>query len=455
VVILPSRTDVTLDPRLQTEQGSIGLTTRQEGLTAMVQSNAVLQQVLAEAGQALPPEQRSRERLRGMMETEISGDLIRVNVRHSDPQVATEIANSLVQHYERHVNDVYRRNYLAEGNTAAQVAQAREAYEAEQQALEAFVAEDRAPVLQREIETRQALLESYQETLVNVQTNPLSSRQALLQSYYTELREIERALADAAALRAQVAADTGSPVGNVGNTLALILLRSRVLGGESDSVDGQDSSTSAGNSMILQLDLSGVSAETIRPADVDSLISVLEERRRAAEGRIEALVNAVNAGEGAAEATVPAESQLLRRISELEAEIATLQGEVEALTAERRELEQARDQAWDTYQLLVGRQTEEEIASGAGDAQVHVADTAIVPTQPEPRGLLLNTVLAAVVAAMAAVGIVLLSEWWTAGDTALWPAEGPATAEPPSAAEEPAAEPGTPHAPGAPRRQPS
>lgn len=476
IAMLRSRTEVEFDPRIRTlsdyELANAGISARQDALMALVTGNQVVQRVLDDIGEHLDADERNIKNLREMVETETAGDLININVQHEDPEVAALIANSWAKHYEQYVNSVYSSSPVIGSNVADQVAAAEQHYNETQQTLEAFTAEEQILMLEREIASREAQLQSFRQALMRIQVIPTDTNQALLRDYYRELQQVENWLVDATSLREQVAHDSNSAAAELGNTVALLMLRARIFGTESNSLTtdsivaaernraetqsqnqtpvipaaGNQAATS-GPAVTLQLDLSNPPESSVSTADVDAMIEILEQRREDAQARIDSLVGAINSGAAPSELS-STESEVLGQVTTLEAEIAALQSEVEAQTATRRELEQARDRAWDTYQVLVGRQVEQEIISESPAAEVRIADTAIVPTEPVSRGLLQNTALAGLAAFMLSVGAIIAWDWWKSGEVE-FPERGraevsPEAAEPDDAghAEVPSAAPG-------------
>jgi uncharacterized protein involved in exopolysaccharide biosynthesis len=166
----------------------------------------------------------------------------------------------------------------------------------------------------------------------------------------------------------------------------------------------------------LQIDVAAAPEFGIREADVTALIQVLEKRREATQARIDALEAGLTAPEDSGEEEEGAETPLEARIAALDDEIAALRSELEAKNAEQRELVQTRDRAWETYQVLLGKQVEENITAGAATAEVRLADTAVVPEYPQSRGVILNTLLAGIVGFMVVAGFVLALDWWYAGE---------------------------------------
>lgn len=461
IAMLRSRTEVEFDSRIRTlsdyELANAGITARQDALIALVTGNQVVQLVLNDVGEHLAPEERSINFLREIVSAETAGDLINIDVQHEDPETAALIANSWAEHYEQYVNGVYSSSPVVGSNVADQVAAAEQRYNEAQQALEAFTAEEEILTLEREIQRREAQLQSISQTLTRIQVIPSDTSQALLRDYYRELQLIDSWLADANSLREQVAHDSNSAAAELGNTVALIMLRTRIFGTASNSVttdsivaaernraetQGQaqpppvpvtgNQEATTNPAVTLQLDLSSPPESTVSTADVDAVIAVLEQRREDAQARINSLVDSINSGTVSSEVS-STESGLLGQVNTLEAEIAALESEVEAQTARRRELEQARDRTWDTYQVLVGRQVEQEIVSESPAAEVRIADTAVVPTEPVSRGLMQNTALAGLAALMLSVGAIITWDWWKSGEVAY--AEQGVAEVPPDAAE--------------------
>ncbi len=460
VAMLRSRTEVEFDSRIRTlsdfQLSSAGLTGRQDALVALVTGNQVVQQVLNDVSGQLHPDDRTMKALRDMVHTETVGDLININIRHEDPEIAALIANSWAENYAQVVNDIYSSSPVIGSDVAGQVAAAEQRYQDAQQALEAFIGEEQVRTLEREISARTALLESYQQTLMRIGVAPSDKSELLLIDYYRELQQVENWLAAANSLREQVSRDANSPAAELGNTIALLTLRTKIFSGGSDpALPGEivaATQTQAGSAaasapqspqiregasapaLVLQLDVSNVAEATIDESDVDAVISVLEQRREDTQARIEALVDEINSGALAGQTPAAASPQLLAQVLTLEQEIAALNSELEGQGAKRRELLRARDRAWDTYQVLVGRQVEQEIVSESPAAEVRLADAAIVPTEPVSRGLLRNTALAALAALTLSVGAIIAWDWWQRGDEDL------AAAHP----VEPAAAPGRP-----------
>lgn len=411
--VVRSRTDISLDERIETlDDYQLGggrlIEDRMTALVTLANSNEVMQAVLADVGDRLAPENRNLRALRGMVSVELAGDIIAFSVRHREPEVAALVANSVTEAYVAHVNRVYGASEDNVANISAQVEVAKARYDAAQEALQDHLADERQSTLsltlERELNIKRALLDSYQQSRVAIETSDATASSELLTNMYTELKQIEIWLADAQTLREQVGTNSGSFASRLGDTLALLMLRSRVYGG-----DGP---------LELQMDLANSEIGSVSAADVDSLITALQARREATEARIEALTATLGSDEAGAAASE--EQPLRQRIDTLTNEIieleSQLQTELATRDADRRELEAARDRAWETYQALTSQLVEAEIKAQSSNTEVRVADVALVPEGPLGSGIMTNTLLAAIVAAMFAVGAILFLDWWAAGE---------------------------------------
>jgi uncharacterized protein involved in exopolysaccharide biosynthesis len=340
-------------------------------------------------------EQLSAQALRGMVSAESLGDLIRIKVRHQDPNSAALIANAWARGYVRHINSVYGAGNQLGDTFVAQVASAKETYETAQAAVEAFVGNNRLDALQREIAARQGLLQVYQGAVDQARTLPasleISTQQQMLTDYHQDLLDIERALADLQALRTQLETGTASGVVDIGNALAMISLQNRGLGGSSTLP------------VQVQMDLAAGEIEKVNPSDVDALIKVLETHRQDTQAHIDALVSDLVAEVPSEEASDTA-NPLTSRIDQLNAEILSLQEELSVQQAQQRELNQTRDLAWDTYQTLLQKQAELGISSQISETEVRLASTAVTPRRPIAVRRSFNTVAGGMVGLM--IGVV-------------------------------------------------
>jgi uncharacterized protein involved in exopolysaccharide biosynthesis len=423
--VVRTRTDISLDSRIETlEDYQLGggrlIEDRMAALIALADSNAVMRSVLDDVGDQLAPEARTLGAVRGMSDVELKGDIIAFSVRHEDPELAAVVANSLTQAYVDHVNRIYGASEDNVENITAQVEVARQRYDGAQQELQAYLADERMSTLsltlERELNIKRALLNSYQQSRVAIETSDASASSELLTNLYTELKQLDTWLADADTLREQVRSNSDTFAARLGDTLALLMLRSRVYGG---------------GPLEVQLDLANTELDSIGTADVDNLITALETRRQVTEERIQALSETLGSDE--ASGVVLDEQPLLQRIETLTSEIIDLESRLESelatREADRRELEATRDRAWEAYQALTSQLVEAEIQAESSNTEVRVADVALAPEQPLGSGRLMNAALAAIVGVMLVAGVVVFVDWWSAEEDVVPPEWAGATVQ--------------------------
>lgn len=406
VAIVRERTDVSFNTSIETQEDALGsrdVRSRQEGLVALVKSNDIAVQVLAEIGPDLDVENRNVPSLLGMVEAANTGDLIIIKAQHTDRETAARIANLWAQTYEKHVNALYASGTRTDQTViAAQVAAAASEYEAAKADLEAFIADNRITFLQNEIAAQEELLVSYQAARNKIQSNPIdfqvNTRQEVLVNYYADLGNIELWLTDAQALREQVLAGDGSTAAQIGNALALISLRNRIFGGSEETV-------------ILQLDLAEGALDPVQVADVDAMIAVLEAGREETLAQIETFSLSFASVEPE-ELVIGDDHPISQRIMELNENILSLRAEMSSQSAKQQELVQARDLAWETYLALTKKQKEVEIAAQSTGTEVRLASSSAVPAVPTRTSGFLLAVVAFIVGGMFALMGVTAVYWW-------------------------------------------
>jgi len=379
-VIVKSKSEIVFEPKYKTlsEELARDIGARRKALEALVESSSVAAEVIAKLGSMLGPEERDVSTLLKMVETEMDGDLIGIKVRGKDPKKITAIANAWGEAYERYVNELYGKKPQSPENIRAQVAEAKATYQEAEEALAKFLGDNKIEFLTREIE----------------------AKQRALADYYTIKQALDRLIGDAKALREQLR--KGSLSSPTANSLSILLLRANAFMAStslpiqpSTSLPVQPSAglpvqPSTGLPVQLQLslgqtaDLEGNAEEQVR--DLDTLIAVLEARRE----KVQSLIS-----KGA-----------------IQQEILQLQEQLEREEARKRELTQARDLAWDTYQTLARKEAEVEIATQVVDTEVRFAVPAVEPTKPVAPKKKLNIAIAGVLGLMAGVFGAFAMEYW-------------------------------------------
>jgi len=153
-------------------------------------------------------------------------------------------------------------------------------------------------------------------------------------------------LIDIESLRQQIESGALSQASSTANSLSLILLQTEAF-------------TSLPSELQLSLEgLLAVSSDKEQQLhDIDALISTLETRSGIPPGL---------------------------SVSELRQEILQLQKNLEQEYAKKKELQEARDTAWQMYDIIENKVTEVKANSQAQDVVVRVAALATVPANPVP-----------------------------------------------------------------------
>jgi len=371
VLIVRSGSEIVLEPRYRTLTEEdlapiINMQERRKALTALVSNTTIASQVMEELGSILEPEEREAGMLVEMVKAELDGDLIRILVEADSPEKATAIANAWAPAYEGYVNSFYVGTTQSSADLQIQADEALGDYQKAEAALTEFLGNNQIATL----------------------TDEIGAKEATLDDYYAAQRSLDRLLADAKTVREGLEEDV--PSSSTGrNSLALLLLRARA------------STLSSGLPAELQVSLDQQIEIAEDPAqqlsELDTLIANLEIRQE----------------------------QVQRLIDEgtLQQEILQLEEQLERERARERELTSARDLAWDTYQMVVRKVAEVQMAGQAEGTLVRFAVPATEPQSPIRPRKKLNTLLGSVVGAMLAVGVVFSIEYLdqsitTAGDVA-------------------------------------
>ncbi|HID85973.1 MAG TPA: hypothetical protein EYP55_01170, partial [Anaerolineae bacterium] len=347
---------------------------RRQALEALVKSSSVAAEVVAKLGSMLEPEERDVSALLGMVETESNGDLIGIKVRGKDPGKITAIANAWGKAYERYVNELYGGRLQPLGSIQAQVAEARESYQEAEETLAKFLGDNQIDALSREI----------------------AAKKDTLADYYATKRQLDRFIADAKALREQLRGGTHSSQAAARNSLSLLILKANA-SNVSSALPMQPSALPMQPSalpMQLQLSLgqipSGDEERTQLMQEVEILIANLEARRAGVQQFIDE--------------------------TPLQQEILQLEEQLEREQARQRELTQARDLAWETYQTLARKEAEVQVASQVQDTEVRFAVPAVEPERPVAPKKMMNIAIAGVLGLMVGVFGAFFIEFLESGE---------------------------------------
>lgn len=530
VAIIKSRTQVSFDSsvRTVTEEDLIaGLSgniatviennnkSRRESLVALVQNGTIAERVLDQLQDELPESDLNSDRLlsrvKGTIAANGDSDLIEISVTHPDPVLAARIANVWAEEYEQLVNNIYGRPASTTDAVQNDVLRAKQVYDDAQEALIQAIAQSRVSQAEREISEKTRILAVLQEarqraisTTINFQvdrdaelyTEYLAARSANRLLAFQKEQARKRALVEAyidtqtsaqIATYTQQVADRKRILEDAYNRKARIeglLERARTM--QQQAQQGGDAESSALAVAFLKMDVAGVLGRAdvselnianpaeLAPAnlvaDMNAMVSALEQQLAATESQIATQSEVLINDENLTLFTPPDETELtaliaqrypelfetgslaelsiaaldddelsqtalriaddllqLRErqgllsftsantplntaISNLEQELRNLRAAVERDQGNIRDLERARDLAFEAYATLSRKSAEINVADQLPGSEVRFASRATVPTKPaNSLAFVLNVGLFAVLGVLAGLlGAVVL-----------------------------------------------
>lgn len=334
VLILPSSSQISLDERFVTRDATL-LTTpafQRQALIGLATSSTLERRV---ADQLPPPEDEPLKPGDLLKKIEVSseGDLVQITARGETEADALELAEIWATTYERLVAEVYSRDAAGMALLDEQIEAARQRYDAAQAELEQFLGQDELLTTEHQINSISSLL-----------GDSTSAETTLYSQYLSRTQELDLVLSDARTLRAQIQEGESD---DLSNRLALFSLRARVVGGQIPVEIRIDDPEVFGLKADLAL------------AELDSLISVLEEQRGRLVSQAEQLAQGLATGEQSQVGLDP----LTRR--RYEQELTRLRQYREQLAGQQRQVEQRRNIAFNSLELLQSKRDEQQIAETA------------------------------------------------------------------------------------------
>ncbi len=451
---------------------STGRAERRNAMAQLVSNPLVAEQVIADLGEAWFTEgERDPSQLVRKVDGEAveRADLIAIRVSDGDPQRAAALATAWGRAYVDFINRFYSPtggNYEA---IVAQLAASERSYDTAQTGLQTFTRDNQIDELSRAIAERKATLDRLQadkkavlttlfdptwegdlmaarldfllaerafgaemvevrdgqssaegrallaalanpppdaatlrawlgqpgvfSTAINERLKQLALNYALLQRYRSQLTDVQGLLAQLNA--------GGDPATS---SLAILLLKTEIL--------------DAGRALPgnLQLQLGELTAQTTEAqlADLAALETMLMTRiddlERAIADEYTSLSNDMSYGFMTVNVDDPADFVNVT-VARLQGEIQSLQAELEAQQARRRELISERDLAWESYQTLARREAELRVDREVPDSEVRFTAPATVPLSPTGPRRAMNTAIAAAVGGMLAVVLAFLLDY--------------------------------------------
>lgn len=326
-----------------------------EAYPELAASDELLQELLA----SLDPPPEDVETLRDLqkkVEAESGADpsIVRLVVRHRNPEEAARIANLWAELFVERANELYG----GQGETEvqffeAQLERAEAELEAAEQALIEFQARNRAAILR----------------------NQLDSYKRMQADYLADQRTIAYLVQDIEGLRDQLARQPADAPVSLGDQLTSLFLQIKAFNAQ------------ASTPIQLQID----SAAALSEKSLAEQIAFLEELVRVLEAK---------------------SAEIEGRLAELEPQILVIQQQLQEIGTEGDRLTRARDVARETYMTLARKVEEARIAAEDVSGEVQLASRAAVPEKPASPRKMLNTAVAGVLGLMLGVFWAFVMEWW-------------------------------------------
>lgn len=324
-------------------------------------SDAVLTALLTEARELSNGSISTLPDLRDIADAETGADgrLVRLIVRHEDPEFAANIANSWASIFVSTVDSIYLPSMGEVEFFDNQLAQTKNALQTVEQELEDFQASSRLGIVENELAA-------------------LQNRQSI---YLAEQNRHLLILDDIRSLRGQIAA------------------------GSSDTIPWGDQLTS----LILQLKLFETENifDTV-PSGTPLQLQLSSQSNLTTEQRNEQLALLDNLS-ATAETSI---SEIDVKKLGLESEIFDLQRERQIITNRYEQLLRDQEIAKETYLTLARKIDEVRIQSSDNSNSLRVASLATPPTEPNRSNLIVTATIAGLAGLLISMGILLVLTWW-------------------------------------------
>jgi chromosome segregation ATPase len=273
-------------------------------------------------------------------------------------------------------------------------------YKQSQTDLELFLASNQITILNRSI--------------VNL-NQKLDNQYDLLSAKYEELNLLEALLEDVYAVQDQIAPGTTSYGAKLGDMMAMANLRNNSSSLAMRTRTVQNGASSAiGHGSRIDLQINGLPVDVTEVATLEEttgLVNAIETRQARVEAEIEELSAALLEPDSQLAITVSVNDSQ-QPIHDLIERIQILQSRVEAQNTEARELQEARDQAWENYKSMQRKLAEVQLGSQITDSVVRTADFAVAPLKPASPRLLLNVLIGGVLGGILAVLAIFGEAYW-------------------------------------------
>lgn len=328
----------------------------------LANSDDVMTTLLEEADELSGGEIDTMPELKSLLSVDTSAQsrLLRLRVRHADPQLAAELANAWAVTFVNNVRSIYdgQDNVTFFNDQLAQA----------QLNLQA---------------TERALVEFQSGSRIAIVDNQLASQIQLQTAYLTNQRTLNLILEEIASLQGQVSAGEGDSV-TFGDQLTALMIQLRAYETPTDP---------STQSNAIQLEVSP--AGEITSGQRAQQLALLTDLAEATRSRLEDI-----------------DVKLLA----LEPRIFALQREKQSLSNEFDALTRDRNVANETYLILARKLDEVQIQTDDVSSGIQIASMAAIPLQPVRASLIVTLAVAALIGLIIAVAAIIIFTWWKASD---------------------------------------
>ncbi len=375
VLIIPSSSRVTLDPRFQTtsdNQATNPVSLRQ-GLVNLASSYILVEQVAKDLGD---PEV-TIDKLYQQVKILPDGDMIRISVSNANSDLALQIVKVWGKTYEDLVTSVYGGSQFRSEVLTAEIDTAQQRYEQAQTALEKFLTSAQSMKVKQQIANLNDLLSGSRQ-----------AQQQLYTDYLSRVHQIEILLQDAQTLHDQ--ADTQG-TSKFANSFASLMLRIRMVDGAAPvfrmtAADVTASETDSGN----------------LSANLSQLIKMLSHRQDQLRTRSNEIASAITSS---GMISTGLDGATRERYMD---QVAELNSTYENLQAQQNTITQQRDLAYEALTLLQRKRAEQEVAQSSPQIVIRFIGAGIDPLFSLITRTLLYMVAAAILGLVFSIMIALL-----------------------------------------------
>lgn len=374
IFVLPTTSQVSLDPRFATRDASITSTgTQRQALVDLASSPVIEPRVADKLGLTI----ETPGLLAKQIEVRATSDLITITASDEDPAFALRLADAWASAYEELIIELFTGVDTQAQQIALELEGAQKRYGEAQGSLETFLARPETITTKQEVERLEGLLDDSR-----------AAQEMLYSQYLSRTQELSLILEDARSIRAQVGGAS-----TLADALAQLAIRTRA----------------AGNvelPMSLQFDDPAAFTEgvALTPDDFDVFIRSLETELARSVRETTVLQEAIARGDVS---TVGFDMATRARY---EQELATATSRYEAVRAQALLLTEQRDLALEALKVLQAKSSELAIAKAVPNVSVRFLSSSPVPPRSSLTVLLAATVLAGGLSLLVVTGALILGE---------------------------------------------